>query len=245
VDQQPSKPPPVVTKRTALPAAGGRAADGVEGWFFMGVPAPVVDQTARGEFGGLLAGNGRGDTVVLTGKLVAGHRLDWCEVMTATRGADLALAAQPKATPPGIQIDLLSELPALDRGLLVVALAGNWCAACGNAAPFKKTYGVTWPVVPIPGSIDGLSGINPTGFPITLFLARSVADRVPCRVPRRPPRPPSSAASRPSSARTSRSCWRARALRGERTDAYDEALITSSPVACVSRFLEARGARKV
>jgi hypothetical protein len=48
-----------------------------------------------------------------------------------------------------------------------------------QAETFKKTYGVTWPVVPISGSIDdfaeilprGLGGINPAGFPITLFLA--------------------------------------------------------------------------
>jgi hypothetical protein len=48
-----------------------------------------------------------------------------------------------------------------------------------QAETFKNTYGVTWPVVSIPGGIDdfaeampsGLADINPGGFPITLFLA--------------------------------------------------------------------------
>ena len=214
-----------------------------------GVAKLVVDQTAPGELTGLLflgtgniiylAGNGRGDAVVLTGfdgtsgyrieltlgadrahargKFFGGHRLDWREGLTATRGAEFALAAQPKVTRPGTKIGLPDrpELAALERGPLVVELAGSWCSTCRNAAPFlvelyreyqprglhmvsllyefsddraldaaqaetfKKTYGVTWPVVPIPGSIDdfaeilprGLADINPAGFPITLFLA--------------------------------------------------------------------------
>jgi len=186
-----------------------------------------------------LAGNGRGGAAVLTGfdgtsgyrlelafgadrarargKFFGGHRLDWREALTATRGADFALAVQPKATRPGVKIGLPDrpELAALEPGPLVVEIAGSWCSTCRNAAPFlvelyreyqprglhmvsllyefsddraldaaqaetfKKTYGVTWPVVPIPGSIDdiseilpsGLTGINPAGFPITLFLA--------------------------------------------------------------------------
>jgi len=186
-----------------------------------------------------LAGNGRGDAVALTGfdgtsgyrleltltadrahargKFFGGHRLDWREALTATRGAEFTLAAQPKVTRPGTKIGLPDqpELSALERGPLVVEIAGSWCSTCRNAAPFlvelyreyqprglhmvsllyefsddrvldaaqaemfKKTYGVTWPVVPIPGSIDdfaeilprGLGGINPAGFPITLFLA--------------------------------------------------------------------------
>jgi thiol-disulfide isomerase/thioredoxin len=214
-----------------------------------GVAKLVIDQAAPGELTGLLflgtgniiylAGNARGDAVVLCGfdgtsgyrvelaltadrtrargKFFGGHRLDWREALTATRGADFALAAQPKVTRPGTRIGLPDqpELAALEPGPLVVELAGSWCSTCRNAAPFlvelyreyqprglhmvsllyefsddraldaaqaetfKKTYGVTWPVVPIPGSIDdfaeilprGLSDINPAGFPITLFLA--------------------------------------------------------------------------
>jgi thiol-disulfide isomerase/thioredoxin len=214
-----------------------------------GVAKLVIDQTAPGELAGLLflatgniiylAGNGRGDAIVLTGfdgtsgyrleltlgadrtrargAFFGGHRLDWRETVTATRGAEFALAAQPKATRRGAKIGLPDqpELAALERGPLVVELAGSWCSTCRNAAPFlvelyreyqprglhmvsllyefsddraldaaqaetfKKTYGVTWPVVPIPGSLDdfaeilprGLTDINPTGFPITLFLA--------------------------------------------------------------------------
>jgi thiol-disulfide isomerase/thioredoxin len=214
-----------------------------------GVGKLLIDQTAPGELAGLifletgniiyLAGNGRGDAIVLTGfdgtsgyrleltlgadrthargKFFGGHRLDWRETLTATRGAEFALAAQPKMTRPGTKIGLPDrpELAALERGPLVVELAGSWCSTCRNAAPFlvelyreyqprglhmvsllyefsddpaldaaqaetfKKTYGVTWPVVPIPGGIDdfadilprGLADINPAGFPITLFLA--------------------------------------------------------------------------
>jgi thiol-disulfide isomerase/thioredoxin len=214
-----------------------------------GVAKLVIDQAAPGELTGLLflgtgniiylAGNARGDAVVLCGfdgtsgyrvelaltadrarargKFFGGHRLDWREALTATRGADFALAAQPKVTRPGTRIGLPDQpgLAALEPGPLVVELAGSWCSTCRNAAPFlvelyreyqprglhmvsllyefsddraldaaqtetfKKTYGVTWPVVPIPGSIDdfaeilprGLSDINPAGFPITLFLA--------------------------------------------------------------------------
>jgi thiol-disulfide isomerase/thioredoxin len=209
----------------------------------------VIDQIAPGELSALLflgtgniiylAGNARGDAVVLCGfdgtsgyrveltlgadrarargKFFGGHRLDWRETLTATRGADFTLAAQPKVTRAGAKIGLPNQpaLAALEPGPLVVELAGSWCSTCRNAAPFlvelyreyqprglhmvsllyefsddraldaaqaetfKKTYGVTWPVVPIPGSIDdfadilprGLSDINPSGFPITLFLA--------------------------------------------------------------------------
>ena len=214
-----------------------------------GVAKLVIDQAAPGELTGLLflgtgniiylAGNARGDAVVLCGfdgtsgyrveltlgadrasargKFFGGHRLDWREALTATRGADFAVAAQPKVTRPGTKIGLPDQpaLAALEPGPLVVELAGSWCSTCRNAAPFlvelyreyqprglhmvsllyefsddraldaaqaetfKKTYGVTWPVVPIPGSIDdfaeilprGLRDINPAGFPITLFLA--------------------------------------------------------------------------
>jgi thiol-disulfide isomerase/thioredoxin len=190
-----------------------------------------------------LAGNGRRDAIALTGfdgtsgyrleltlaadrahargKFFGGHRLDWRETLTATRGPEFTLAAQPKMTRPGTKIGLpnLPELAALEggplRGPLLVEIAGSWCSTCRNIAPFlvelyreyqprglhmvsllyefsddrvldaaqaetfKKTYGVTWPVVPISGSIDdfaeilprGLRSINPAGFPITLFLA--------------------------------------------------------------------------
>jgi hypothetical protein len=95
-----------------------------------------------------------------------------------------------------------------------------------QAETFKKTYGVTWPVVPIPGSIDdfaeilprGLADINPAGFPSrcsslpTARWSRSMSGSLP------PTPSPSSAVSPPSSAPTSRPCWR--------IDIHDEALIT-------------------
>ena len=186
-----------------------------------------------------LAGNGRGGAIVLCGfdgtsgyrleltlgadrthargRFFGGHRLDWREALTATRGADFALAAKPKAARKGGKIGLpdLPELAALERGPLMVEIAGSWCSTCRNAAPFlvdlyreyqgrglhvvtllyefsddraldarqaetfKQTYGVTWPVVPVPGGVDefaeimpsGLDDVNPAGFPITLFLA--------------------------------------------------------------------------
>lgn len=48
-----------------------------------------------------------------------------------------------------------------------------------QAETFKRTYGVSWPVVPIRGGPEdfahilpsGLTDVNPNGFPITLFLA--------------------------------------------------------------------------
>nr|MBA3818859.1 TlpA family protein disulfide reductase [Deltaproteobacteria bacterium] len=212
----------------------------------------VLQQRAPGDFEGMLyldtgninyvAGNARGDTLVLTGfdgtsgyrldlvlapdrkrasgAFIGGHKLDWREPLTATRGADFELAVTTKATRRGARIGLppLPELAALEPGPLVVELAGSWCSTCRNAAPFlveldreyrprglrmvtllyeftddpavdakqveafKATYGVTWPVVAVAGSIEdlpdilptGLAGVNPAGFPITLFLA---ADR--------------------------------------------------------------------
>ncbi|MBA3540559.1 MAG: TlpA family protein disulfide reductase [Deltaproteobacteria bacterium] len=217
-----------------------------------GVAKLVVDQIAPGDFearmfldtGNIiyLAGNGRGDTIVLggfdgtsgyrieltlgsdrkraRGKWFAGHHLDWRESVTATRGAEFDLAVKAKATRPGVKISLpdLPALAALPPGPLVVELAGSWCSTCRNAAPFlvelhrayqsrglqmvtllyeltddpvvdaaqaatfKQTYGVTWPVVPVQGTVEdladilpsNLADINPAGFPITLFLA---ADR--------------------------------------------------------------------
>jgi thiol-disulfide isomerase/thioredoxin len=186
-----------------------------------------------------LAGNGRGAAIVLCGfdgtsayrleltlgtdhargrgRFFGGHRLDWREALTATRGPDFTLAIKPKATRPGIKIGLPDHpaLAALEPGPLVVEIGGSWCSTCRNAAPFfvelyrqyqprglrmltllyefsddraldasqaetfKRTYGATWPVAPISGSVDdlsdilptGLSDVNPAGFPITLFLA--------------------------------------------------------------------------
>jgi len=217
-----------------------------------GVAKLVVNQTAPGDFDGVLrfdtgniiylAGNGRGDAIVLSGfdgtsgyrlelvlgadrtrahgKFFGGHRLDWRETLTATRGADFVLAVKPKAARPGAKIELpeLPELASLEPGPLVVEIGGSWCSTCRDAAPlfvelyreyqprglrmvtllydftddrvldakqaetFKQTYGVTWPVIPVPGDVDdfskimpsGLADLNPAGFPITLFLA---ADR--------------------------------------------------------------------
>jgi hypothetical protein len=70
-----------------------------------GLAKLVVDQTAPGEFGGLLLLGISGYRLELTlgadrararGKLFAGHRLDWREAVTATRGADFALAARSR-----------------------------------------------------------------------------------------------------------------------------------------------------
>lgn len=154
------------------------------------------------------------------GEFFGGHRLDWREKLTASRGEEFVLAVAPEATRRGTKIGLPDrpELSALEPGPLVVELAGSWCSTCRNAAPFlvemyrqyqprglrmvtllyefsddpivdkvqaetfKTTYGVTWPVIPITGSVDdfaeimprGLIGLNPAGFPITVFLA---ADR--------------------------------------------------------------------
>lgn len=212
----------------------------------------LLDQTAPGEFAGLMlldtgniiyvAGNGRGDTIIMTGfdgtagyrleleldgdrthargKFFGGQRLDWRETLTATRGADFTLALKPRAKQPRVKIELPDspELAALGKRPLVVEMAASWCSTCRSAAPFfvelyrefqprglgmvtllyefsddreidakqakafKKTYGVTWPVVPVQGGPDdfleiipsGLADLNPSGFPITLFLA---ADR--------------------------------------------------------------------
>lgn len=212
----------------------------------------ALEQTAPGDFAGLLsldtgnliyvAGNGRGDALVLTGfdgtsayrvdlalaedrkrakgKLFGGHKLDWRETLTASRVPDFALAVKAKPAKPRARIGLPDrpELAALPPGPLLVELAGSWCSTCRNAAPFlvamhreyaprglqmvtllyeftddpeadakqveafKRTYGVTWPVVAIPGDVDafaeimpsGLADLNPSGFPITLFLG---ADR--------------------------------------------------------------------
>jgi thiol-disulfide isomerase/thioredoxin len=107
-----------------------------------------------------LAGNGRGDVAVLSGfdgtsgyrleltlgadrsrargKLFGGHRFDWRETLTATRGAEFVLALKPKAKQPGTKIGLPNHaaLASLPRGPLVVELAGSWCSTCRNAAPF-------------------------------------------------------------------------------------------------------------
>lgn len=135
-----------------------------------GVARLVIHQIAPGDFDGLLqldtgniiyvAGNGRGDAVVLSGfdgtagyrvelalgadrtqargQYFGGHRLDWRETLTATRGADFVLALKPKAVRPRAKIGLPDhpELAALGRGPLVVEIAGSWCSTCRNAAPF-------------------------------------------------------------------------------------------------------------
>jgi len=212
----------------------------------------VVDQRAPGELVAVmyfttgnivyLAGDGRGDAIVLsgfdgaatyrlelavvadrthaTGKFFGGKRLDWRETLGATRGADFALALDAKPTQPGGKVGFpnLPELAALPPGPLLVEISASWCSTCRDAAPFlaklaktygprglgmvtllydltddraadakqaalfKATYGITWPVVAVSGGLDvlpeilpsGVAGMNPAGFPITLFLA---ADR--------------------------------------------------------------------
>ena len=212
----------------------------------------VVDQTAPGELVAVmyfatgnivyLAGDGRGDAIVLSGfdgaatyrlelavvadrahasgKFFGGKRLDWRETLSATRGADFALAIDTRPTQPGVKIGFPNqpELAALPPGPLLVEISASWCSTCRDAAPFltelahtygprglgmvtllydltddraadakqaalfKATYGVTWPVVAVSGGLDvlpeilpsGVVGMNPAGFPITLFLA---ADR--------------------------------------------------------------------
>lgn len=213
-----------------------------------GIARLVVEQPAPGEFTGLmffdtgnivyLAGNGRGDTMVLNGfdgtsgyrlelalgadhargrgKFFGGHRFDWREDLTAKRG-EFAFVVKARPVRPRARIKLPDhpELAALEPGPLVVEIAGSWCSTCRNAAPFlvdlyreyqprglhmvtllyefsddravdaaqaetfKKTYGVSWPVVPITGGVDdfsdimpsGMTDLNPAGFPLTLFLA--------------------------------------------------------------------------
>ncbi len=65
---------------------------------------------------------------------------------------------------------------------LLYEFSDDRAADAKQAQAFKSTYGATWPVVPISGGTDvfaeilpsGLAGVNPAGFPITLFLG---ADR--------------------------------------------------------------------
>jgi thiol-disulfide isomerase/thioredoxin len=189
-----------------------------------------------------LAGTARGDAIVLSGfdgtsgyrlalaldagharaggTFVGGERLDWRETVSATRGAEFALAIETRPVRPGVKIGLPNqpELAALPPGPLLVEISASWCSTCRNAAPFlvelartyqprglrmvtllydltddraadakqaaifKAAYGVTWPVVAVSGGLDvlpeilpsGVVGVNPAGFPITLFLA---ADR--------------------------------------------------------------------
>jgi hypothetical protein len=117
-----------------------------------------------------LAGNGRRDAIVLCGfdgtsgyrlelalaadhtrargTFFGGHRLDWREPLTATRGAEFALAVQAKLARPGAKVKLPDpdqpELAALGPGPLLVELSGSWCSTCRNAAPFlvelARTY---------------------------------------------------------------------------------------------------------
>jgi thiol-disulfide isomerase/thioredoxin len=135
-----------------------------------GVGKLVVDQVAPGDFTGVLrfdtgntiylAGNGRGDTAVLSGfdgtsgyrlelalgadrkraqgKWISGHRFDWRETFTATRGADFPFAAKARARRPGAKIGLPDHpaLAALEPGPLLVELAGSWCSTCRYVAPF-------------------------------------------------------------------------------------------------------------
>jgi len=137
-----------------------------------GIAKLVVTQLAPGEFEGLLfintgnlmsmAGNGRGDALVLTGTDgCASYRLelmldkerkhasglngivvwgDKPETLTATRGADFAFTTKPRAEHPGAKISL-PDLPAvasLPRGPLVVEIGGTWCATCRLAAPLLR-----------------------------------------------------------------------------------------------------------
>jgi thiol-disulfide isomerase/thioredoxin len=107
-----------------------------------------------------LAGNGRGDAAVLSGfdgtsgyrielalgadrkrargKWISGHRFDWRETLTATRGADFPFAAKARPRRPGAKIGLpdYPALAALEPGPLLVELAGSWCSTCRYAAPF-------------------------------------------------------------------------------------------------------------
>jgi hypothetical protein len=115
-----------------------------------------------------LAGSGRGDAIVLCGfdgtsgyrleltlgadqtrargTFFGGDRLDWRETLTATRGAEVTLAVQPKLARPGVRVGLPDhpELAALGPGPLMVELAASWCSTCRNAAPFlvelARTY---------------------------------------------------------------------------------------------------------
>ncbi len=69
------------------------------------------------------------------------------------------------------------------KGLTIVTLLYEFTddakADANQAALFKQTYGATWLVVPVQGTLEdfaeilptGLSDLNPAGFPIALFLA--------------------------------------------------------------------------
>ena len=65
---------------------------------------------------------------------------------------------------------------------LLYELTGDPAVDTKQAETFKQAYGVTWPVVPIHGGVEdfaeilprGLAGVDPSGFPLTLFLG---ADR--------------------------------------------------------------------
>jgi thiol-disulfide isomerase/thioredoxin len=134
-----------------------------------GIAKLVVTQLAPGDFEGLLfidtgnlmsmAGNGRGDALVLTGTDgFSSYRLELTldkerkharglngivaraekpETLTATRGADFAFTTKPRAERPGVKIALpdLPEVASLPRGPLVVEIGGTWCATCRLAAP--------------------------------------------------------------------------------------------------------------
>jgi hypothetical protein len=69
------------------------------------------------------------------------------------------------------------------RGLafvtLLYELTDDAAADAQQAAHYKQTYGVTWPIVAVPGSTDdfakimpsGIAGLDPGNFPLLLFLS--------------------------------------------------------------------------
>lgn len=133
-----------------------------------GVARLELEQVSPGNFRGtleftsgnhsFLAGNGRGDRVVLTsfdgaapsrfvlalapdrktatGEWLSGQRLELREALTAERVPALELAStQP--FPRGAKL-AMSQLAGLDGKPVIVELAGSWCSSCKNAAPVLR-----------------------------------------------------------------------------------------------------------
>lgn len=125
-------------------------------------------QIAPGDFHGtvtfangnhsFLAGNGKGDRIVLTsfdgaaasrftlelapdratgtGEWLTGQKLDWREKLTAERTPGVNLVStQP--SPRGSKIEL-PQLAGLEGKPVIVELAGSWCSSCKNAAPVLR-----------------------------------------------------------------------------------------------------------
>ncbi|HVK83611.1 MAG TPA: TlpA disulfide reductase family protein [Kofleriaceae bacterium] len=111
-----------------------------------------------------LAGNGRGDRMVLTafdgigamrlaltlspdratvtGEWLSGQHLDWRARVTGNRATSVTLtSSQP--SPHGKRIEL-PQLADLAGKPVIVELAGSWCSVCRNAAPVLRSIHDTY-----------------------------------------------------------------------------------------------------